>query len=128
VFSFSDKSKANMCCVDERLIRVAHRAIQISKIDVGIPNTGGIRSAKAQNKLFKEGKSKADGYEKISKHQEGKALDVYAWVNGSASWEKEYLAQVACAFLQAANELQIKIQWGGLWKSFEDMPHFELVD
>jgi len=38
------------------------------------------------------------------------------------------LAQVACAFLQAANELQIKIQWGGLWKSFEDMPHFELVD
>ena len=117
-----------MCCVDERLIRVEHRAIQISKIDFGIPNTGGIRSAKAQNKLFKEGKSKVDGYGKISKHQEGKALDVYAWVNGSASWEKEYLAQVAAAFLQAANELQIKIQWGGLWKNFEDMPHFELVD
>jgi len=128
MFVLSEKSKANMCCVDERLIRIAHRAIQITRIDFGISNTGGIRSAKAQNKLFKEGKSKADGYDKTSKHQEGKALDVYAWVNGSASWEKEYLAQVACAFLQAANELQIKIQWGGLWKNFEDLPHFELVD
>jgi len=128
MFVLSEKSKANMCCVDERLIRIAHRAIQITKIDFGIPNTGGIRSEKAQNKLFKEGRSKADGYEKRSKHQEGKALDFYAWVHGAASWEKEYLAQVAAAFLQAANEFQIKIQWGGLWKSFEDMPHFELVD
>jgi len=127
MFVLSEKSKANMCCVDERLIRIAHRAIQITKIDFGIPNTGGIRSDKAQNKLFKEGRSKADGYEKRSKHQDGKALDFYAWVYGSASWEKEHLAQVAAAFLQAANELQIKIQWGGLWV-FEDFPHVELVD
>jgi len=127
MFVLSEKSKANMCCVDERLIRIAHRAIQITRIDFGIPNTGGIRSEKAQNKLFREGRSKADGYEKRSKHQDGKALDFYAWVYGSASWEKEHLAQVAAAFLQAANELQIKIQWGGLWV-FEDFPHVELVD
>ena len=128
MFILSEKSKANMCCVDERLIRIAHRAIQITKIDFGIPNTGGIRSDKAQNKLFKEGRSKADGYQKRSKHQEGKALDFYAWVDGAVSWEKEHLAQVAAAFLQAANDLDIKIRWGGLFKSFTDMPHIELVD
>ena len=128
MFVLSEKSKANMCCVDERLIRIAHRAIQITKIDFGIPNTGGIRSEKAQNKLFREGRSKADGYEKRSKHQEGKALDFYAWVHGSASWEKEHLAQVAAAFLQAANDLGIRIRWGGLFHSFTDMPHIELVN
>jgi len=117
-----------MCCVDERLIRIAHRAIQITRIDFGISNTGGIRSEKAQNKLFREGRSKADGYEKRSKHQEGKALDFYAWVHGSASWEKEHLAQVAAAFLQAASELGIRVRWGGLFKTFKDMPHIELIE
>ena len=76
MFVLSEKSKANMCCVDERLIRIAHRAIQITRIDFGIPNTGGIRSAKAQNKLFKEGRSKADGYEKFLSIKKGK-LSMY---------------------------------------------------
>jgi len=35
------------------------------------------RSAEEQNRLFKEGKSKCDGYKKISKHQQGLAVDIY---------------------------------------------------
>jgi len=108
------------------LRRVADRAIQLTKIDFGIPSTGGIRSAEMQNELFKAGKSKCDGYENMSYHQSGNALDFYAYVDGAASWEPEHLAQVACAFLQAANEQGVKLKWGGLFKSFTDMPHFEI--
>jgi hypothetical protein len=35
------------------------------------------RSPEEQNRLFKEGKSKCDGYEKVSRHQSGKAADIY---------------------------------------------------
>ena len=36
-----------------------------------------LRSAEEQNRLFKAGKSKCDGYQKISAHQRGKAMDIY---------------------------------------------------
>jgi hypothetical protein len=36
-----------------------------------------LRTAEAQNALFKKGLSKCDGYEIQSKHQTGKALDIY---------------------------------------------------
>lgn len=116
-----------MARVDLRLIEIARRAITISKIDFGIPSTGGFRTAEQQNKLFKDGKSKADGYIKLSNHQIGAALDFYAYVDGKASWAPEHLAQIAAAFLQAAIDLRYTIHWGGLFRSFTDMPHIELA-
>lgn len=127
-YRFSDKSIARMAGVHDDLQRVAYRAIAISKIDFGIPRDGGLRSAERQHQLFLDGKSKADGYIKPGKHQSGNALDFYAYVDGAASWEPEHLAQVAAAFLQAAIEEGVRIRWGGLFRSFTDMPHVELVD
>ena len=75
---------------------------------------------------FHAGLSKCDGYEKISSHQTGEALDVYAYVDGNASWEEHHLAMVATAMLQSASQLGVGLEWGGLWKSFIDMPHFQL--
>ncbi|MEO5344604.1 MAG: hypothetical protein H7842_15010, partial [Gammaproteobacteria bacterium SHHR-1] len=60
--------------------------------------------------------------------------DFYAYVDGRASWEREHLAMVAAAFLQAASHLGYAISWGGLWKQRGggiygwDMVHVELVD
>ena len=113
--------------IDAKLIRIAHRAIELTKVDFGIPETGGIRSAKVQYELFVKGASKCDGKNSKSKHQSGKALDFYAYVNGSASWQPEYLAQIAAAFLQASIELGYPIQWGGLFRNFVDQPHIELI-
>jgi peptidoglycan L-alanyl-D-glutamate endopeptidase CwlK len=116
-----------MSGINMDLRRVADRAIQITKVDFGIPDTGGLRDAEIQNWLFKSGKSNCDGYEKLSNHQSGNALDFYAYVDGKASWDEGHLAQVAAAFLQASIELGIPIKWGGLFKSFKDYPHVELM-
>ena len=59
-------------------------------------------------------------------HQTGNAVDVYAYVDGKASWDHEHLASVAAAMLQASSELGIPLEWGGLWKGFCDRPHFQL--
>ena len=128
MFKLSNSSKQRREGVDPRLIEISDLALSISVVDFGHPADAGKRTAERQNKLFLTGKSKCDGYNKLSPHQSGKALDFYAFVNGKASWDTEHLAMVAAAFLQAASILGYKLKWGGLWKSFKDYPHVELVD
>jgi len=107
-------------------IKVLNRAIQITKIDFGVPSDGGVRTAERQHELFLDKKSKCDGYDKKSQHQSGNAFDVYAYVDGKASWDMEHLSMVANAVLQAASELGVPLTWGGLWVNFVDAPHFQL--
>ena len=131
-YALSASSKKNRHGVDEPLILVSDRAIEITLIDFGHGRDSGLRLPSRQNELFRDEKSKCDGYIKKSYHQTGKALDFYAFIDGKASWQRDHLAMVACAFLQAASELSIKITWGGLWKSKShqfygwDMPHIQL--
>lgn len=135
MFSLSIRSKNRLEGVDDSLIEVIEHAITITSIDFGIPNHGGLRTALEQNKLYEDEQSKADGYMTISKHQEGNAIDFYAYIDGNASWKHEHLAFVATAILQSASILKVPLDWGGLW-SFNnkingiqygwDMGHIEL--
>jgi len=127
MFEFGSNSKKNMQGLHPALIEILNRAIQISVLDFGIPSTGGLRSAEQQAKLFKDGKSKCDGVFKKSYHQSGRAVDVYAYVDGAASWDKYHLSMIANAMLKAAMQLgYTDLEWGGLWTNFVDMPHFQL--
>lgn len=116
-----------MMKVDPALIQIAELAIKISKIDFGIPNDGGFRTADQQYKLAVAGKSKCDGYKVKSFHQKGKALDFYAYVDGKASWDEYHLAMIATAFLQAASLMGHRLEWGGNFKNFKDFPHVQLA-
>ena len=127
-FKFSKSSIKNMQGVKEPLIKIAERALEISNVDFGVPFDGGYRDEITQHNLFIKGRSKADGRYKKSKHQSGDALDFFAYVDGKATWDIVYMSQVASAFLQAAIDLDYKIQWGGLLKNFQDLPHIELKD
>lgn len=127
-YSFSSKSKNIIDGVNNQLQAVCHRAIEISSIDFGIPSSGGMRTAQEQNRLFTNGKSKCDGYDLLSYHQSGNAIDVYAYVDGKASWKVEHLNIVALAVLAAASELGVKLKWGGHFKGGWDKPHFELIE
>ncbi len=128
MYKLSSKSKERLEGVDERLIKVIDLALTITNIDFGIPGDGGLRTAERQKELFDKKVSKCDGYINKSYHQTGKAFDVYAYVDGAASWDRYHLTQVAAAMLQAAGMLGYSLKWGGLWKSFKDMPHFEIRD
>ena len=127
MFKLGKASKRNLKGVNSMLIAVIERALQISNVDFGIPSTGGVRTADEQSVLFAIGLSNADGYKNKSKHQTGDAFDIFAYVDGKASYEVEHLALCATAILQAANELGISVYWGGHWRNFKDMPHFELI-
>ena len=120
--TFSEKSNSKLEGVDERLIRVATLALQLSPVDFGI--TEGVRTLERQKELVKAGASRT----LRSKHLEGKAVDVVAYVNGKVAWDWPLYEKIAKAFKQADAELDVDIKWGGDWATFKDGPHFELVD
>lgn len=126
-FKLGRSSKRNLYGVDAQLHVVVERALEISKVDFGIPLLGGLRTAEEQQSLYKAGKTTLDGYLKESYHQTGRAFDVFAYVDGEASWDKVHLYEVATAILAAASQLGVGLKWGGHWSEFVDMPHFELA-
>lgn len=128
MFKLSNNSKQNLKGVDVQILKIIEHALEISTVDFGIPKDGGIRTAERQKQLFELGLSKCDGKVYLSEHQSGKAFDVYAYVDGKASWDRAHLTSVAASILQAASVLGFKLEWGGHWKSFVDMPHFQLIE
>lgn len=128
VWLFSQNSLKRREGINPALIEISDLALVISPIDFGIPAQGGLRTAEEQHELFLSGVSKCDGYEKISCHQSGDALDFYAYVNHHASWRHSYLTQVAAAWMEAAMILNHRIRWGGHFKPHGwDKPHIELI-
>ena len=127
-FQLGKNSMKNMEGIDDRLIDIVELAITISPIDFGIPSSGGFRTTEEQAKLYTAGKSKCDGRNNKSNHKTGKAVDVFGYVDGKASWDTLHLTTIATCLLQASSQLGHELQWGGLWKSWQDYPHFELRD
>jgi len=128
MFQLGKNSVINMAGIDSRLMDIVEVAIKLSNIDFGIPSSGGLRTTEDQAALFTAGKSKCDGRTNKSYHQTGKAIDVYAYVDGKASWDHLHLTHIATAMLQASAQLGYELKWGGLWNSWQDMPHFEIKD
>lgn len=125
-YRLSQRSLNRLQGIDRRLIDLLLIAIRDSPYDFGIPREGGLRSAEDQYILFKKGASKCDGYKNKSKHQLGIAFDIYGYVDGKATWDEEILTAIAKHILTVADSMKVKLTWGGNWKSFKDMPHFQL--
>ena len=142
MFKFGQRSNERLEGVDGRLIFLLSDALAVSPIDFGIPANGGKRTTEEQYYLFCENLSKCDGREIKSNHQvkEGalysRAADVYAILNGKASWDRDLYFMFAGIVLGLAKKRGLKIRWGGDWngdfnfkdQSFNDLCHFELLD
>ena len=120
-FSLGQRSKDRLKGVDERLVKVVERAIELTEIDFTVLE--GLRTPERQKQLVNEGFSQT----LKSKHLTGHAVDLGALVNGAVSWDKEHYHTISKAMKKSAEELKINIRWGGDFKSFFDGPHFELV-
>lgn len=120
-FNLGQRSKDRLKGVDERLVKVVERAIELTEVDFTVLE--GLRTPERQKQLVAEGFSQT----LKSKHLTGHAVDLGALVNGVVSWDKEHYHTIAKAMKKSAEELKINIRWGGDFKSFFDGPHFELV-
>ncbi len=120
MFKLSNRSISRMEGVDGDLIRVVKRAIQITEVDFGV--TEGLRTEETQAYYVASGKSKTMN----SRHLIGQAVDLVAYHKGKVTWDAKYYHSVARAMKSAADELGVKITWGGDWQMFFDGPHFQI--
>ena len=149
IYQLSQRSLDRLEGVDERLVKIVSRAIQITDTDFG--GIQGLRTEEEQKALVEKGASKT----MKSKHLDGLAVDLMAYIDGRGSWELNVYDNIAEAMQQAATEESVDIRWGAAWhisdlrgwtgtmeeamndyidtrrsqgrRPFIDAPHFELM-
>ena len=108
-FKLSQRSLGNLEGVDERLVKVVKRAIELTKTDFAVIE--GLRTVERQRELVSKGAS----HTMDSKHVQGKAVDLMAYIGTRASWELNLYDDLADAMKAAAIEMDVGIRWGGAW-------------
>jgi len=87
------------------------------------------RSPEEQAALYAQGRTSpgrivtmCDGKTHLSKHNcyPAKAFDVVISVCGRGTWSERFYADLG------ALAAEIGVKWGGTFKSFKDLPHFEI--
>lgn len=134
---FSQRSLKNLEGVHPDLVRVCEIALQNGDMDFTVIE--GVRTIEKQREYVARGASKTmksyhlkhgDGY--------GHAVDLYPFFDGKLQGadrpktteerkrNEDAWRQIAVAMKAAAAEVGVRITWGGDWKSFVDMPHFQI--
>jgi peptidoglycan LD-endopeptidase CwlK len=127
-YKLSKRSLSRLEGIDDKLLQIVKSAIKDSPYDFGIPQHGGLRTPEDQYGLFLRKVSQLDGYKKKSYHQTGKAFDIYGYVDGKATWNKDILGAIAEHILKVAKELfGVKLTWGGDWDG-DGVPVYEDPD
>lgn len=119
-FRLGATSLARLKGVHPDLVKVVHRAIELTKQDFTVLE--GLRTKERQKQLVAKGASKTMN----SYHITGHAVDIAPIVNGQVSWDWKYYYPLRDAMKAAAKELGVKVEWGGDWKSFKDGPHWQI--
>jgi peptidoglycan L-alanyl-D-glutamate endopeptidase CwlK len=119
-FKLSEKSLRRLDGVHPDLVKVVKRAIEITPVDFVVIE--GLRTKARQAYLLDAGKSRTMN----SYHLTGHAVDIAPIVDGKVSWDWKHYYPLADAMMEAAKELNVKITWGGRWKTFPDAPHWQI--
>lgn len=108
-FKLSDRSLSELAGVEEDLVSVVKHAIKVTKVDFGV--TCGIRTVSEQKKLYASGASTT----MKSKHLEGRAVDLVAYIGPRVSWELNLYDDIADAMKQGAQAVGVDLRWGAAW-------------
>jgi len=113
-----DRSRRNLFGVHPDLVRVVERALELSLVDFTVIE--GLRTPERQAELMKQGFTRT----LKSRHIIGQAVDI---VPLPVDWKNpEPFKLVADAMKKAAAELGVRITWGGDFKTFVDLPHYQI--
>lgn len=108
-FKLSRRSLDRLEGVDERLVSVVKFAIHETKTDFGVIQ--GLRTIEMQKELVAKGASQT----MKSKHLEGLAVDLLAYISGRGSWELNLYDDIADAMKEGADLAGVSVRWGAAW-------------
>ena len=110
-FKLSKRSLERLEGVDEKMVSIVKYAIGITQIDFGIAHLGGRRTHDQQLELVNKGVSQT----MKSKHLEGTAVDVVAYLGSKVCWELNIYDDIADAMKEAAQDIGVHLKWGAAW-------------
>jgi len=120
MYQLGTKSKQRLVGVHPDLVKVVHRAIQLTTQDFTVLE--GVRSIETQREYVRKGASQTMDSRHLKGPQGyGRAVDLVPWAGGMPRWEWPLIYPIAEAMRQAAVELGVAIRWGGAWVSLNDM-------
>ena len=126
---FSKSSLDNLKNVDQRLVDICNELIK--EIDFTVIE--GYRTLERQKELFDTGFSKIDGIKKKGKHNYSPslAIDIIPYKKGHNPFDgseesTKMFKELNKSFDKVAKKLGIKYEWGGNWKTFVDLPHYQV--
>jgi len=119
-YSFGSRSLGRLEGIHPDLRKVMDRAIATTDIDFTVLE--GMRTMSRQRKLVASGASRT----LRSRHLTGHAIDIAPLVDGKVSWDWPIYHRLAPTIKKAAQDVGVKIEWGGDWRSFKDGPHWQL--
>jgi len=108
-YKLSERSMSKLQGVDPRMQDVVKEAITLTKVDFGV--ICGMRTEDEQRELVAKGASKT----MKSKHLDGLAVDLMAYIGSRASWELNLYDDIADAMAESARNNNVKIRWGAAW-------------
>ena len=148
-YKLSTKSQERLIGVEPELKEIVYEAIKVTKVDFGVIE--GLRTEEKKKQLVESGASQT----MKSKHLEGRAVDLMAYIGGRGSWELSVYDEIADAMKEAAIKVDVAVRWGAAWtvtdirewtgtmgeamnsyidnrrgqgrRPFIDAPHFELM-
>ena len=108
-FKLSNRSIDRMSGIDPNLFDLVEEAITLTKVDFGV--TCGMRTVEEQEKLVASGASQT----MKSKHLEGRAVDLVAYIGPNVTWSLNKYDEIADAMADAAVVHSVPIKWGAAW-------------
>jgi len=108
-FKLSTRSTGRLGGIEPDLIEVVKAAIELTKVDFGV--TCGMRTVQEQEALVASGASQT----MKSKHLEGRAVDLVAYIGPNVTWALNKYDELADAMAAAAKQKGIALKWGAAW-------------
>ena len=120
---FGARSLANLSSCTPEIQAILNKAIKHAPIDFAVIE--GHRSEDRQNQLVIDGKSQLRWPKSTHNSLPSRGVDVVPY---PVDWEDAERFQFLAGYLMAtARAMGYELEWGGFWKSFRDMPHYQFV-
>jgi len=108
-YKLSKRSLTNLNGVHPKLVEVVQHAISVTKVDFAVVE--GLRTLERQKELVARGASQT----LKSKHLDGHAVDLMAFLDNRGSWELNLYDDIADAMKQGAIKVGVRMRWGAAW-------------
>ena len=133
-YRFGQFSLNNLETCHPDLILLMTTALEAPECPVDFTVTEGHRTRARQNQLQEEGRSQLSWPNSRHNTLPSMAADVSPWIDGAVSWEPDDYKPLAAHIKATWNRLELEgklsglhnLKWGGDWRNFVDMPHWQL--